>query len=374
MNMESSPRDPAAGDLPPDEVPGDLSPAADKPPAGEVSSREGSSREGSSREVSSREACPACAAPVSAQDRFCEECGRNLRVQRTPVGGPDSLAERTCGCGGAFDAEGFCGQCGRARHPVRDRVEFVLPGLAGVSDRGRRRQRNEDSMAFGRARARGVAAVVCDGVASSERAEQASQLAVDVALDVLLTAVQSGADLEEATGDAALSADAAVGRLARPGAEEVAPSCTFVSAVVTDETATVGWVGDSRAYLVAETGAARLTTDDTWAAQLVAEGVLTEEEALTDRRAHVLSRWLGADSGLDAPRTVTFRVQTPGLLVLCSDGLWNYLPEPEDLLAVLPRGVAPVEVARELVEVALKSGGHDNITVVVLQLRGGHGA
>ncbi|MBW4718221.1 PP2C family serine/threonine-protein phosphatase [Saccharothrix obliqua] len=322
----------------------------------------------------SKENCPACGAAVSPQDRFCEGCGRNLRVQRTPVGGPDAVAEPRCACGGDLDAEGFCVRCGRARPPARDRVEFVLPGLAGVSDRGRRRQRNEDSLAFGRVRARGAAAVVCDGVASSERAEQASQVAVDTALDVLLTAVQSGGDPEAATADAALAADAAVGRLARPGAEEVAPSCTFVSALVTEESATVGWVGDSRAYLVGETGAARLTTDDTWAAQLVAEGVLTEEEALTDRRAHVLSRWLGADSQLEAPQAVTFRVETPGLLVLCSDGLWNYLPEPEDLWAALPRGVPPVEVARELVEVALKAGGHDNVTVVVVQLRGGHGA
>lgn len=321
------------------------------------------------------ESCPECASPVASQDRFCEACGRNLRVQRTPVGGPGAQWPPMCACGGEeFDADGFCEQCGRARPSARDRVEFVLPGVAGVSDRGRRRQRNEDSMAFGRVRGRGVAAVVCDGVASSERAEQASQQAVDTAVDVLLTGLRSGMDAEALTTDAVVAANEAVGRLARPEAAEVAPSCTFVSAVVTDGSATVGWVGDSRAYLVAEAGAARLTTDDTWAAQLVAEGVLTEEEALTDRRAHVLSRWLGADSGVDAPQTVTFKVETPGLLVLCSDGLWNYVPEPEDLLGVLPRGVPPVEVARELVDVALKAGGHDNITVVVVQLRGGHGA
>ncbi|MFT7839178.1 protein phosphatase 2C domain-containing protein [Saccharothrix sp. BKS2] len=298
---------------------------------------------------SPRDSCPECAAPVTPQDRFCEACGRNLRVRRTPVGGP--------GTGEA-----------------RDRVEFALPGVAGVSDRGRRRRRNEDSMAFGRVRGRGVAVVVCDGVASSERAEQASQVAVDTAVDVLLTGLRAGADAEVSTADAVAAANAAVAGLARPEAAEVAPSCTFVSAVVSDDTATVGWVGDSRAYLVAGSGAARLTVDDTWAAQLVAEGVLTEEQALTDRRAHVLSRWLGADAGPVEPQAVTFRVETPGLLVLCSDGLWNYLPEPEDLVAALPRGVPPAEVARGLVEVALEAGGHDNITVAVVQLRGGPGA
>ncbi|MDQ2588784.1 protein phosphatase 2C domain-containing protein [Saccharothrix yanglingensis] len=331
------------------------------------------------------ETCPECSAPVSPKDRFCEACGRNLRVRRTPVGGPGSQWPPLCACGGAeFDEDGSCEACGRERPSARDRVEFALPGVAGISDRGRRRRRNEDSMAFGRVRGRGTAVVVCDGVASSERAEQASQVAVDTAADVLLTGLQSGTlqsarDAERATAEAVVAANAAVARLARPEAAEVAPSCTFVSAVVTDGSATVGWVGDSRAYLVAEAGAARLTSDDTWAAQLVAQGVLTEEEALTDRRAHVLSRWLGADSGVTGPQTVTFMVETPGLLVLCSDGLWNYVPEPEDLLAALPpeaiaRRVAPLEVARALVQVALAAGGHDNITVVVVQLRGGGGS
>ncbi|WP_189223540.1 PP2C family serine/threonine-protein phosphatase [Saccharothrix coeruleofusca] len=321
------------------------------------------------------ECCPECGAPVSAQDRFCEACGRNLRVQRTPVGGPGAGPATRCACGGEeFDAGRCCARCGRARGQGRDRVEFSLPGVAGVSDLGRRRRRNEDSLAFGRVRGRGVAAVVCDGVASSERAEQASQLAADTALDVLLAAVQCGGDAEAATVDAAMSADRAVSALARPEAPELAPSCTFVSAVVIDGAVTVGWVGDSRAYLVAETGAARLTSDDTWAAQLVAQGVLTEREALTDRRAHVLSKWLGGDSGFGTPQVVTLQAGTPALLVLCSDGLWNYLPEPEDLKAALPVGAPPLEVARALVEVALESGGHDNVTVVVVQLRGGHGA
>ncbi|MCP2096247.1 Serine/threonine protein phosphatase PrpC [Actinosynnema pretiosum] len=319
------------------------------------------------------DACPECAAPVTAQDRFCAACGRNLRLRRTPVGGPPALPDERCPCGeGDYGEDGACPQCGRTRPSPRDRVEFTLPGMAGVSDRGRRRKRNEDSMAFGRARGRGLAVVVCDGVASSERAEQASQLAADTALDVLLTGVMAGSDTEQATTDAATSAGAAVSRLARPEAPELAPSCTFVSASVgLDGTVTVGWIGDSRAYLVAESGAARLTTDDTWAAHLVATGQLTEEEAKTDRRAHVLSRWLGSGAESSTPQVVSLRPATAGALVLCSDGLWNYLPEPEHIADALPLGVPPLEAARKLVDVALEAGGHDNITVVVVQLRGG---
>jgi serine/threonine protein phosphatase PrpC len=322
--------------------------------------------------------CPECDAPVAPDDRFCEACGRNLRVRRTPVGGPDGSVAAQCVCGSRdIDEEGFCEQCGRAQPTGRDRMEFVLPTVAGVSDVGRRRQRNEDSMAFGSVHPRGVVAVVCDGVASSERAEQASQASVDAATDVLLEALLESADPERATLTAVSYANEAAAALARPDAPDVTPSCTFVSAIVTEDGATVGWVGDSRAYWLAEEGNAtpsrRLTKDDTWAAQLVADGVITEAEAMTDRRAHVLSRWLGADAGQVSPHVITVRPEEPGLLLLCSDGLWNYLPEVEDLLAVLPRGVPPLEVARSLTATALEAGGHDNITVVVIELGGGDG-
>jgi len=146
--------------------------------------------------------------------------------------------------------------------------------------------------------------------------------------------------------------------------------------VVTDETITVGWVGDSRAYWLTAPPekSACMTLDDAWAAQMVAAGHLTEEEAHNHRMAHVLMAWLGANAGKIEPHVATFRPEGPGVVVVCSDGLWNYVPEPEDLLAVMPRGVTPVEVARELVDVALRAGGHDNVTVVVVQLRGGNGA
>jgi serine/threonine protein phosphatase PrpC len=57
------------------------------------------------------------------------------------------------------------------------------------------------------------------------------------------------------------------------------------------------------------------------------------------------------------------------VLLLCSDGLWNYLPGAEQLAAALPppeRGTSPVEVARLLTQIALDAGGRDNITVIVI--------
>jgi serine/threonine protein phosphatase PrpC len=156
--------------------------------------------------------------------------------------------------------------------------------------------------------------------------------------------------------------------LADPSVPGTAPSCTFVSAVVTATDVTVGWVGDSRAYWLAETGARGLTVDDTVAAELVAEG-MNPDEAMNVHQAHALSKWIGADAGEIEARTLSFTPDGPGLLLLCSDGLWNYLPDPPTLMEALP--TAPTEVdllhaASELTRVALQFGGHDNITTVLV--------
>jgi PPM family protein phosphatase len=133
---------------------------------------------------------------------------------------------------------------------------------------------------------------------------------------------------------------------------------------------TVGWVGDSRAYWLAAPGAAEpgrlLTVDHSWAVEVVSTGVLDMAAALADPRAHAITRWLGA-GGEPEPGIVTFRPVGPGLLLLCTDGLWNYRPDAAELAEIaLPAlaGGGPLAAARALTTVALDAGGRDNITVV----------
>jgi PPM family protein phosphatase len=328
--------------------------------------------------MSTEPMCPSCGEPVAAGDRYCEGCGTDLLVRRTPVGGPvGPVADgRACIACGATDiaADGFCEQCGRAQPAGRDRMEYDLGPVAGVGDRGRHRARNEDSMAFARIGPaddpRAVVAVVCDGVASTERADQASQAAADAAVEVLADAVlEERADLSAATTAAVAAATAQVSELAQQEPAGTSPSCTFVSAVVTPEEVTVGWVGDSRAYwLSGATPSRRLTVDDTIAAQLVAAG-MDEAEAAQVFHAHALSSWIGADAGEVEPHVITVRPEGPGAVLLCSDGLWNYLPEADELAERLPPDsarVPPLATATDLTELALELGGHDNITVVVI--------
>ncbi|CAM4146745.1 protein phosphatase 2C domain-containing protein [Kibdelosporangium persicum] len=324
--------------------------------------------------------CPDCGEHAEANDRYCENCGGSLQLRRTPSGGPigrvGGVTVAGCvGCGSSVGDDGYCETCGRAQPTGRDRMEYDLDLVAGVSDRGRARARNEDSMAFGvvgpPGAPRSVVAVVCDGVGSTERADAASQAGVDAALEAIVDSLLAESTPRAATEDGAAAAYAAVGELARPNSPDTAPSCTFVSAVVTPSEITVGWIGDSRAYWVPsspDVPSRRLTTDDTLVAQLVAAG-MDEAEAAASLNAHALARWVGADAEQAPPHVTVLQPEAPGRLILCSDGLWNYLPEAESLAAKVS-DAEPLKVAAELTSIANELGGHDNITVVVIPVEG----
>jgi serine/threonine protein phosphatase PrpC len=136
----------------------------------------------------------------------------------------------------------------------------------------------------------------------------------------------------------------------------------------------VGWVGDSRAYWLGPDpadGIRKLTVDDSWAEAQVETGRMTEGEAEADPRSHAITRWIGADAPAIDARVITMTPALPGRLILCSDGLWNYASSTEDMAKLLdsqPPDATPIELARSLTSFALTAGGHDNITVVIIDL------
>lgn len=261
-----------------------------------------------------------------------------------------------------------------------DRAELDVGVAAGVSDRGRRHHRNEDALALrgiGSAQRAVAVAIVCDGVSSSARPDEASQTAAEVAAEMLVAALLAEDGLDAATRQAIHAAGRAVAELADSDrADYGAPACTFVSAIVTGKEVTIGWVGDSRAYWIpqahTDSTPTRLTTDDSWLAQALAAGTLSPAQAATDWRAHAITAWLGRDAGQLEPHVVTIEPEGPGVVVVCTDGLWNYLDTADELSAALPADAleAPLTAACRLVEIALHRGGHDNVTVAVLPFPG----
>ena len=318
--------------------------------------------------------CPSCGAPVGTGDSFCESCGIELAPPVVSTAPPGFEAQcPVCSADpealpGAITPEGYCESCGRQVPSGRDHSELDLGLLAGVTDRGLRHARNEDAMALATAdgpRGPVAIAVVCDGVSTSPRPDDASLAAAQASVRTLLTSARRGDDPAQASLAAVYAAHHALAGMGSPGE---APSATYISAVIDNEAITVCWLGDSRAYWLS-TGpdATRLSTDDSLAEEMVARGAMGEAEALASPQAHVITRWLGADLAEPRPHGVRFEPPGPGVVLVCSDGLWNYRPETAGLAELaLPAALTdPLGAATELVMFALDAGGMDNITVVL---------
>ncbi|MFI2210941.1 PP2C family protein-serine/threonine phosphatase [Streptomyces sp. NPDC020141] len=287
---------------------------------------------------------------------------------------------------GRVDPDGYCENCGHAQPKERDHMERELGPVAAVSDRGLRHHRNEDAFAISTTAlpdgSPAVVAIVCDGVSSATRPDEASLAAAGAANELLLAALPRGTHPQQAMREAIVAAAAAVDALAdrTPAADPAepaphhqlnAPACTIVGAISAGGLLIVGWVGDSRVYWVPDDRggpAARLTEDDSWAAQMVAAGLMNEREAYADERAHAITGWLGADAYELEPHTAAFKPDRPGVVVVCTDGLWNYAEGPDEMARAIPADAAerPLHSAQVLVGHALDGGGHDNVTVAVL--------
>jgi PPM family protein phosphatase len=266
--------------------------------------------------------------------------------------------------------------------------------IAGVCDPGLRRPHNEDALAFATGTTDGErwsVLVVCDGVSSSSHAEQASAIASKTACDALAHFARSGdVSLEpgaNAVAQAIRAAHVAVCAQIVESPGDDPPGTTIVAGLVWRRRLTVGWIGDSRAYWVSDSGAELLTEDHSWANEAVARGEVTELEAMTSPLAHALTRCLGpleiADvEGPPDPRRPRIRevqpdvrardLPGPGWVVLCSDGFWNYFPAAAQVAHVLRGAGTPRtagRIARRLVNLALARGGQDNTTALVYEHR-----
>ena len=259
-----------------------------------------------------------------------------------------------------------------------DHLEIDLGVCAAITDRGLLHRRNEDAVHLEAIAGVGVVAVVCDGVSASHAPNLAARYAAEAAGRVLAEGLRVDADSMVAESVEALdAAQRAVDKVERPpSGSQDPPSCTLVSAVCARGEIVVAWVGDSRAYWVSGGDVRQLTNDNSWAREQVAAGLMTQARAEADPRAHQITRWVGGDAPPLPPQVVALRPRTGGRLVLCTDGMWGHLSSPDGLARLLDdesaeRGL--LALARHLVDAALAGGGHDNITVAIVDVRVGDG-
>lgn len=291
--------------------------------------------------------CPVCGAQGDPDFRFCEACGAPL------LAGADSTDQSPSA-------------------PDERRDIDLAPDLAAISDPGLVHARNEDAVALHRELIDGAPVsvlVVCDGVSTSHNPALGSAKAAETAACSLMAGLANGQDASAVMVAAILDAHRAVCGLVPAGiADASRPLTTIVAAIVRLTGVTVGWAGDSRAYLLS--GKPRLLTrDDSWVNWVVERGVMSEEKAMHSQNAHAIVQCLGDPDDVPAPHVVTAELSPGGKLLLCSDGLWNFATTPAALVALtsgLPAEAPAIEACRVLVEFANSSGGHDNVTVAML--------
>jgi len=227
-----------------------------------------------------------------------------------------------------------------------------------LSDIGRVRSGNEDS-ALGRVDpdgAQGLLLIVADGMGGAAAGEVASRMAVET-LSELYFSGSDAPDQRLHAGMLAANTRIAQASEEREGARGMGTTCTALAIV--DSTAYVAHVGDSRAYLLRAGTITRLTRDMSVWADRVRAGAPPSSEYGRNQLAEAV----GVNSELAPQMRSDVEVATGDRFLLCSDGLWGLVTDPE-LQRVAHAG--PLEDAcRTLVELANARGGADNVTVVL---------
>jgi len=233
----------------------------------------------------------------------------------------------------------------------------------GITDRGLVRDHNEDAFSFFTIGNKSLY-VVADGMGGHDAGEVASMIAMETVCSVIREESSRATDLQELVERAVQQANSEVQREAAQRGSDM--GTTISVALVSDNTAYIANVGDSRVYWIENGSINQITTDHSLVAKLAAAGKLTREEARTHPKANLLYRTIGSAEHIIVD---TFRIplKKGGTLLLCTDGLWGEVTDAAIHRVCSHERDAEAAGAR-LTEMANANGGKDNITVIVAKL------
>jgi len=232
---------------------------------------------------------------------------------------------------------------------------------AGVSDKGLRRARNEDTLLLD---ANNGIVIVADGIGGRPGGEIASSMAVRVIQESFRSE-----DWDSTWGDRMAGAvfqanreiwNAASGDPARAG---MGTTVTALVVIEASERWVVGHVGDSRGYLFRDGKLRRITRDHTVVQDLVESGALAPDATGDHPLGHLINRAVGTEGSVE-PDVYEGDAMSGDIFLLCTDGLAGLLPDGE--LEGLLQGLTPAELdgkTAELLGLAHERGAPDNVTV-----------
>ncbi|HSD03520.1 MAG TPA: Stp1/IreP family PP2C-type Ser/Thr phosphatase [Gaiellales bacterium] len=227
---------------------------------------------------------------------------------------------------------------------------------AGLTQTGNVRRSNEDSFLL-----RSPLFMVADGMGGALAGELASRMCAEAFAEL---------DLIQHEGEEALRTTIGVANRriwdrSRTDAEASGMGTTVTAALVGDDgIVSFAHVGDSRAYLLRDGALQRLSEDHSLVHELVRQGQLSEVEAEQHPQRSVITRALGTDEEVQID-TFSLEAKSGDVLLLCTDGL-NTMVSEQDIAATLASPTSAADIARKLVRAALRAGGEDNVTALVV--------
>lgn len=244
--------------------------------------------------------------------------------------------------------------------------KFEIAG-AMLTDIGLARATNEDCVAFvlpsqdDPAAGRGCLLLVADGMGGHAAGEVASALAVETVKRVYYSLQEPTPESLKIAFDAAHRAILEHGRK-NPECRGMGTTCTALA--IHEGRMWLAHVGDSRAYLLRGGVLTQLSDDQTLNAQMIRQGLLSEEEAKYAGGRNILLQALGTRG--DIVPTISqneIPLEEGDIVILCSDGLWNMVDDAT--IARLAASTPPQEACQNLLNAALAAGGDDNVSVGV---------
>lgn len=227
----------------------------------------------------------------------------------------------------------------------------------GTSDRGLIRSGNQDALHAGAwlvAVADGMGGMAAGDLASRIAMDAIAPLDVETPEDALVAALQGGIELATERIRQAVAED--------PERQGMGTTLTALLFARTGSCLALAHVGDSRAYLFREGTLKQITRDDTFVQMLVDQGLISPDEAASHPRRAVVTQALQGEEV--SPSYATMVPWAGDRWLLCSDGLSNVV-RPDTLAEVLAESPDRELCARRLIDLALRAGGPDNVTVLI---------